>query len=54
MFLSIGSGMTGDYDVNKKKGDTLFTAEMLLWINDNNYEKQKSNLEEVLGLNKEI
>jgi len=49
MFLSIGSGMTGDYDVSKKKGDTLFTAEMLLWINDNNYENQESALNEVLG-----
>lgn len=49
MFLSIGSGMTGDYDVLKKKGDTLFTAEMLLWINNNNYEHQEFALDEVLG-----
>ena len=48
MFESVGAGMTGDYSL-KHKGDTLFTAEMLLWINDNNYENQESALEEVLG-----
>ena len=48
MFETIGAGMTGDYSL-KHKGDTLFTAEMLLWINDNNYENQESSLDEVLG-----
>ena len=55
MFTNIGSGMTGEYDL-LKKGDTLFTAEMLLWINDNLYENQSLQLDKALcpnRLNKE-
>ena len=55
MFTNIGSGMTGEYDL-MKKGDTLFTAEMLLWINDNLYENQSLQLDKALcpnRLNKE-
>jgi len=51
MFKNIGSGMTSEYDLDKK-GDTLFAAEMLLWINNNNYENQSENLDEALGPNK--
>mgnify|MGYP006148258291 FL=1 len=51
MFELIGSGMTGDYAMNKK-GDTLFTAEMLLWIKDNNYENQDETLKSLLGPNR--
>jgi len=51
MFKLIGSGMAGDYAMNKK-GDTLFTAEMLLWIKDNNYENLDETLESLLGPNR--
>ena len=51
MFTNIGSGMTGEYDL-LKKGDTLFTAEMLLWINDNLYENQSLQLDKALCPNK--
>jgi hypothetical protein len=56
MFTNIGSGMTGEYDL-MKKGDTLFTAEMLLWINDNFYENQSLQLDKALcpnRLNKKV
>ena len=51
MFTNIGSGMTGEYDL-MKKGDTLFTAEMLLWINDNLYENQSEKLDDALSPNR--
>ena len=51
MFKSIGSGMSGEYDL-MKKGDTLFTAEMLLWINDNLYENQSEKLDDALSPNR--
>jgi len=51
MFNGIGSGMSGEYDL-MKKGDTLFTAEMLLWINDNLYENQTEKLDDALSPNR--
>lgn len=51
MFKSIGAGMTSDYDL-LKKGDTLFVAEMLLYINDNYYENESSKLDQALGSTK--
>lgn len=51
MFESIGAGMTGDYDLSKK-GDTLFTAEMLLYTYNNYYENGIAELDEALGSTK--
>lgn len=47
MFANIGAGMSGDYDLDSK-GDTLFAAEMLCWINDNYYELGEERLDQVL------
>lgn len=46
--FKIVSGMTGEYDLNKK-GDTLFAAEMMCWINNNNFENQTHILDQVCG-----
>jgi len=51
MFKTIGSGMTGEYHLDSK-GDTLFMAEMLMWINNNYYENQSDKLDEALGPNR--
>jgi len=49
MFNSVGSGMTGEYSLDHK-GDTLFVAEMLMYINNNNYDGYDSDiLDDVLG-----
>lgn len=49
MFKCIGSGMTQEYDL-KHKGDTLFVAEMLTYINNNMYEGYDSDvLDNILG-----
>jgi hypothetical protein len=48
MFANIGAGMSGDYDLDSK-GDTLFAAEMLCWINDNYYELSEDRLDQVLN-----
>jgi hypothetical protein len=53
MFKKIGSGMKGDYDL-QKKGDTLFSAEMLCWINDNYYELNEDRLDQVLDTYKSV
>ena len=53
MFKNIGSGMKGDYDL-QKKGDTLFSAEMLCWINDNYYELNEDRLDQVLDTYKSV
>jgi hypothetical protein len=51
MFQNIGSGMTGEYALDHK-GDTLFVAEMLTYINNNKYEGYDTDvLDEVLGSN---
>jgi|TARA_B110000971_G_C19990098_1_gene491530 hypothetical protein len=42
------SGMTSEYDL-KNKGDTLFAAEMMCWINNNNFENQTHILDQVCG-----
>lgn len=42
------SGMTSEYDLTKK-GDTLFAAEMMCWINNNNFENQTHILDQVCG-----
>jgi len=48
-FNSVGSGMTGEYSLDHK-GDTLFVAEMLMYINNNNYDGYDSDiLDDVLG-----
>lgn len=47
MFANIGAGMSGDYNLDSK-GDTLFAAEMLCWINDNYYELTEDRLDQVL------
>ena len=46
--FQIISGMTSEYDMTKK-GDTLFAAEMMCWINNNNYENQTHILDQVCG-----
>jgi len=46
--FQIISGMTGEYDLTKK-GDTLFAAEMMCWINNNNFENQIHILDQVCG-----
>jgi hypothetical protein len=49
MFESIGSGMNGEYSLTNK-GDTLFVAEMLLYINNNKYEGYDTSvLDDVFG-----
>lgn len=49
MFKTIGSGMTQEYDI-KHKGDTLFVAEMLTYINNNTYEGYDTDvLDNILG-----
>jgi len=42
MFENIGKGMSSEYAL-ENKGDTLFLAEMLLYINNNTYEGTTSN-----------
>ena len=49
MFQNIGSGMTGEYSLDHK-GDTLFVAEMLTYINNNKYEGYDTDvLDDVFG-----
>lgn len=49
MFKSIGAGMTGEYSLDHK-GDTLFVAEMLMYVNNNMYEGYDTDvLDNVLG-----
>jgi len=49
MFQNIGSGMTGEHCLDNK-GDTLFVAEMLLYINNNKYEGYDTDvLDDVFG-----
>lgn len=49
MFKRIKSGMAGEYSLDHK-GDTLFVAEMLMYINDNYYDGYDTDvLDDVLG-----
>ena len=49
MFKNIGSGMTGEYSLDHK-GDTLFVAEMLMYICNNMYDGYDTDvLDNILG-----